>query len=281
MLAEAARVAANTVVQALEKASVATGVDFNYLLGTAIRESGLKPAAKSGSSSASGLFQFVEQTWLGLVKDYGAKHGLASYANAITKGADGHYRASDPADRSAILRLRNDPQVSAMMAGEYAKQTQVTMEDTLGRKVSSGELYAAHLFGPGSACKLIRTNQGEPHMAACELFPKAADANHNIFYHADGTPKSVREVYNWTVKDPTAMTPLAKLDQKTMPDLPSLSTGILDTHTTAQLLATMWSRPHKNIFGTDESSNSSSAPFLATPAILDVLQTVAKDKHKK
>ncbi len=281
MLAEAARVAANTVVQALEKASVATGVDFNYLLGTAIRESGLKPAAKSGSSSASGLFQFVEQTWLSMVKEYGAKHGLASYANAITKGEDGRYHAPDPADRSAILRLRNDPQISAMMAGEYAKQTQETMEERLGRKVSSGELYAAHLLGPGSACKLIRNNQGAPDTAACDLFPRAADANPNIFYHADGTPKSVREVYNWTVKDPTVLTPLAKLDKKSMPDVPSLATGILDTHTTAQLLATMWSRPHKNIFGTDENVSSSSAPFLATPAILDVLQTVAKDGHKK
>lgn len=281
MLAEAARVAANTVVQALEKASAVTGVDFNYLLGTAIRESGLKPTAKSGNSSASGLFQFVEQTWLGLVKEFGAKHGLTSYANAISKGEDGHYHAADAADRSAILRLRNDPQVSAMMAGEYTRQTQEVMEDRLGRKVSSGELYAAHLLGPGSACKLIRTNQGAPQTAACDLFPKAADANPHIFFHADGSPKSVREVYDWTVKAPAPLTPVAKLDSQTLADVPSLTTGALDTHNTAQLLASMWTRPHKNVFDTEESTTSSSGPFLATPAILDVLQTVAKDRHNK
>ena len=84
MLAEAARAAASTVVTALQKASAATGVDFNYLLGTAIRESGLKPGAKSGASSASGLFQFVEQTWLSLVKDHGSKYGLSSFANVIS-----------------------------------------------------------------------------------------------------------------------------------------------------------------------------------------------------
>ena len=95
MLAEAARAAANTVVTALQKASAATGVDFNYLLGTAMRESGLKPAAKSGQSSAAGLFQFVEQTWLSLVKDYGSKYGLGSYANAISKTDDGRYKVGN------------------------------------------------------------------------------------------------------------------------------------------------------------------------------------------
>lgn len=280
MLAEAARAAANTVVQALQKASAATGVDFNYLLGTAIRESGLKATAKSGNSSATGLFQFVEQTWLSLVKEHGGKYGLSSYANAIQKGDDGRYRASDAADRKAILHLRNDPQISALMAGEYAKQTEGVMEDRLGRKVSSGELYAAHLFGPGSACKLIRMNQGEPSASACDLFPKAADANPNIFYHQDGTPKSVREVYNWTVKTPLTPT----VNTSAMPDVPSVSKGILDTKTTEALLASMWDPRRHNFFSamtSDERSSIAPSTFSMSPAILDVLQTVAKASHKK
>lgn len=283
MLAEAAKAAANTVVQALQKASAATGVDFNYLLGTAMRESGLKASAKSDNSSATGLFQFVEQTWLSMVKEHGAKYGLSSYANAIQKGDDGRYHTADPADRKAILHLRNDPQISAMMAGEYAKQTAGVMEDRLGRKVSSGELYAAHLLGPGSACKLIRLNQGDPAAAACDLFPKAADANPNIFFHQDGSPKSVREVYNWTVKTP--LTPTIKTSD--LPDVPSVSTGALDTKTTEALLASMWNPRRHNFFAamTEDSSGSSSstAPqtFSMTPAILDVLQTVAKTPHKK
>ena len=66
-----------TVVAALKNAARATGSDFHYLLGTAMRESSLKPGAQSSTSSAAGLFQFVDQTWLGLVKDHGAKYGLA------------------------------------------------------------------------------------------------------------------------------------------------------------------------------------------------------------
>jgi hypothetical protein len=280
MLAEVAKAAANTVVSALQKASAATGVDFNYLLGTAMRESGLKADAKSSASSASGLFQFVEQTWMSLVKDHGAKYGLGSMANAIQKGDDGRYHAKDANDRSAILRLRNDPQISALMAGEYAKQTQNDMEGKLGRKVSSGELYAGHLFGPSQACKLIRSAQGDPHSQACDLFPKAADANPNIFYHADGSPKTVKEVYSWTVaQNKVPATPTLKTS--TLAEVPSLKQGVLSTDTTAQALAALWSQPRKGFFSSSEENTATTAPFAMSPAILDVLQTVAKTHGKK
>ncbi|MFZ1990358.1 MAG: transglycosylase SLT domain-containing protein, partial [Alphaproteobacteria bacterium] len=61
----------DSVTQALAKASRATGVDFSYLLNTAKRESSLNPDAKSKTSSATGLFQFVEQTWLQALKAHG------------------------------------------------------------------------------------------------------------------------------------------------------------------------------------------------------------------
>jgi hypothetical protein len=280
MLAEAARAAASTVVTALQKASAATGVDFNYLLGTAIRESGLKPGAKSGASSASGLFQFVEQTWLGLVKDHGSKYGLGSFANVISKSDDGHYRVGNADDRAAILRLRNDPQISATMAGEYTKTAQSQMEDKLGRKVSSGELYAAHLLGAGSACKLIRSNQGAPASAACDLFPKAADANPSIFYHADGRPKTVREVYNWTTAS-TGLPTTPTVSATAKSEVPSLSMSAFDTSTTAAMMATLLRPQHKGFFTSDESSSGNAPPFAMTPAILDVLQTVAQTHGKK
>ncbi len=281
MLAEAARAAANTVVAALQKASQATGVDFNYLLGTAMRESGLKPHAKSENSSASGLFQFVEQTWLSLVKEFGPKYGLGSYANAIHRDGNGRFHAADPNDRSAILRLRNDPQISALMAGEYTRQTQDAMQDKLGRKVSSGELYAAHLFGPGSACKLIRENQNDPTAAACDLFPRAADANRNIFYNADGTPKTVREVYDWTVKQP--VTPTVNFGRSVaLSAVPSLNKGVLDTEATAEVLASMWGPQRKDFFSSAADGGAgNAAPFAMSPQILDILQTVAQDHRKK
>lgn len=192
---------ADRVVAALQKAARATGSDFHYLLGTAMRESSLKPNATSSASSATGLFQFVDQTWLGLVKEHGAQHGLGNFADAITKQADGRYHA-DAGAKQTILALRKDPDVCALMAGEYAKSTQGSLRAALGREVCGGELYAAHFLGPDAATKLIKLAGSDPGASAAAQFPQAAGANKNVFFHADGSAKSVREVYDWAMRQP-------------------------------------------------------------------------------
>jgi len=189
-----------SIVTALQNAAQRTGSDFHYLLGTAMRESALRPQAQSATSSATGLFQFIEQTWLGLVKDHGAAHGLAREASAIVKGADGRYRAG--AHKDAILSLRKDPAIAALMAGEHARETGAVLQAALGRQPSGGELYAAHFLGPEAACKLIKLAASNPDAAAAAQFPAAASANRNVFYRADGTAKSVREVYDWALRQP-------------------------------------------------------------------------------
>ena len=194
---------ADRVVAALQKAAAKTGSDFHYLLGTAMRESSLKPNAQSSTSSATGLFQFIDQTWLGLVKEHGAQHGLGNLAAAITKQPDGRYRADTDAKKN-ILALRKDPEVCALMAGEYAKSTQSTLRAGLGREVCGGELYAAHFLGPEAALKLIKLAASDPNASAVAQFPQAASANKSVFLHADGSPKSVREVYDWAVRQPGA-----------------------------------------------------------------------------
>ncbi|HXR96054.1 MAG TPA: hypothetical protein VN718_09245 [Rhizomicrobium sp.] len=192
----------STVVAALRNAATATGSDFSYLLGTAMRESSLKTNAQSNTSSAGGLFQFLDQTWLGLVKTHGAKYGLSSLAQAISVTGDGRYHADNDADRGMILSLKKDPKISALMAGEYARSAQGTMEANLGRPVCGGELYAAHFLGADGACKLIRASHATPGASAAQLFPEAASANREVFFHADGSAKSLREVYDWAMQQP-------------------------------------------------------------------------------
>jgi hypothetical protein len=188
------------VIAAIRQASAQTGSDFSYMLGTAMRESGLKTQAKSNTSSATGLYQFVDQTWLGLVKQHGAQFGLGSYANQISQSSDGHFHVADGADRQAILALRNDPKTSALMEGEYCNTAKCTMQDALGHSVSNGELYAAHFLGTESATKLIQMNQSNPGANAAAEFPAAAGANRSVFYHSNGTAKSIGEVYAWATK---------------------------------------------------------------------------------
>ena len=69
------------VRSAIAQASQATGIDFDYLLGQAQLESGLNPTARAGTSSATGLYQFIDQSWLGVVKQHGSDYGLSWASN--------------------------------------------------------------------------------------------------------------------------------------------------------------------------------------------------------
>jgi len=63
------------VAGAIKQAAVSTGASFEYLLATAKMESNFNPRATATTSSARGLYQFIDQTWLGTVKEAGAQLG--------------------------------------------------------------------------------------------------------------------------------------------------------------------------------------------------------------
>jgi hypothetical protein len=174
-----------TVAYAIERASARTGADFDYLMKTAARESSLNPDAKAGTSSAAGLFQFIDQTWLGMVKEHGAEHGLSQYADQISQTKSGRYVVADRQVRREILALRYDPEISATMAGEFTQDSADTLRGSLGREPTGGELYAAHFLGPGGALQLIKAAQAGEGSAA-SIFPDAARSNRSIFYGKGG-----------------------------------------------------------------------------------------------
>lgn len=182
-----------SVTDAISLASRATGVDFSYLLNTAKRESSLNPEAKSGSSSATGLFQFLDQTWLSTLKRHGAEHGLGAEAGLITQ-AGGRFDVEDPAQKQAILSLRKDPRIAALMAGEFTNDSRAALESQLGRKADGGELYLAHFFGPREAARFIAAGAKTPDASAAPSFPEAARANRSVFYAADGAARTFAEV---------------------------------------------------------------------------------------
>ena len=187
--------AAGPVVDAIRRGAEQTGTDFAYLLNTAKRESSLDPAAKAPTSSASGLFQFIEQTWLGLVKSEGPKLGLSDLAGAIAPKADGGYAVQDANARQAILKLREDPSLSSLMAGTLTQQNREALQASTGRAPSSGELYMAHLLGSRGATDLIRTAAADPSRPAAADMPEAAAANRALFYDRAGKPRSAAELY--------------------------------------------------------------------------------------
>ena len=185
---------AGRVQSAIARAASRTGVDFNYLLGQAKLESGLNASARAGTSSATGLYQFIEQSWLAVVKKHGAEHGLGWAADAIGS-AGGRMTVSDGATRSAILALRNNPEVASLMAAEHASDNADALQATLGRPANGTDLYMAHFLGLGGAKQFLGAMQSAPDRTAAAMFPAAARANRNVFYDAGGNARSLSEVY--------------------------------------------------------------------------------------
>src|SRR4051794_35560930 len=183
------------IAGAIRQAASTTGTSFEYLLATAKMESNFDPTARAPTSSARGLYQFIDQTWLGTVKEAGARLGYGNYADAITRSSSGTYSVSDPAARSAILKLRDDPAASAAMAGVLSRSNSFKLTGRIGRRPSDSELYMAHFMGVGGAARLITNAEDNPRASGARLFPNAAAANRPIFYERGGRVRSVSEVY--------------------------------------------------------------------------------------
>ncbi len=180
---------------ALHDAAGRTGVSFDYLVKTAQRESSMDPTAKATGSSATGLFQFLEQTWLGLVKSDGAKLGMADASNAVVTTGDGKLTITDPDLKAKVLALRENPETAATAAGVFTAKNREVLTGALGREPSEGELYIAHFLGAGGAAQLIQLASVKPGAKAAGYFGDAAAANRNLFYEKSGRPRTTAEVY--------------------------------------------------------------------------------------
>jgi hypothetical protein len=187
---------ASPVIEAIRQGADRTGTSFDYLVKTAQRESALNPDARARTSSATGLFQFIEQTWLSMVRSDGARHGLDDAAKAIVQGADGRLTVPDVAMRDQIMALRRDPEIAAVMAGAFTQRNNEQLQSALGREPTKGELYIAHVLGARGAQDLIGAAQSSPTRVAARDFPDAAAANRNIFFDKAGKPRSAAEVYH-------------------------------------------------------------------------------------
>ena len=181
------------VTKAIRAAAQATGVGFDYLVTTATRESSLNPAARASTSSASGLFQFTDSTWLNVMKDHGGEHGFATEAASITQTLRGPV-IEDPAMRQHVMDLRMNADANALMAGAFTADNSAYLSSTLARQPTTGELYIAHFMGARGAGELISQAGASPDAPAADYFPKAASANKSIFY-SNGQKKSLSEVY--------------------------------------------------------------------------------------
>ena len=187
--------ATGSVQSAIALASQKTGIDFKYLMGQAQLESGMRADARAGTSSASGLYQFIEQSWLRVMKQHGTEHGLGWAADSISTNSSGRMTVTDPGMRRAILGLRNDPQTASIMAAEHASDNKDAIESSLGRDATGTDLYMAHFLGLGGARSFLGAMQDNPNRTGATMFPAAARANRNVFYASNGQPRTLSQIY--------------------------------------------------------------------------------------
>lgn len=187
VIGQTARSVAPEIKDAIQTAARRTGVSFDFLVKQAETESGFDPKAKAATSSATGLYQFIDRTWIDMVKQHGQKYGLADTVEALG--------ANDPAARSSALALRTDPKIAAAMAAEYTKGNQEALRGVLSREPNATDLYMAHFLGPQGATRFLKAQGANGGAAAADVLPEAAAANRAVFFNAEGGKRSLDEVY--------------------------------------------------------------------------------------
>lgn len=186
------------IVETIVRAARETGADPVLLMAIADKESSFATEVKAKTSSATGLFQFIEKTWLQVVRDFGARHDLAQEAKAIVWSGDSLVVDNDK-ERERILDLRRDPYLSAVMAAEMLKRDRMRIARRIGRDLTHGETYLAHFLGPDGAERFMAQMVSAPKSSAAELLPKPAAANKSIFFvQEEGKAKalSMAEVHS-------------------------------------------------------------------------------------
>lgn len=164
------------VVKTVKKESPKGRSDFFLNLGLA--ESTLRPSAKAETSSARGLFQHLDKTWLNLVEKYGEDNGIYS----------------QDMDKEEILALRDNPAYSTRMAVALTKENEESFKRSFDREPEDEELYAMHFFGAGTGKTFIKAVEDTPNGIAENMFKRQAEANQGIFYDQDGSPVTLKEV---------------------------------------------------------------------------------------
>ncbi|MGI9295943.1 MAG: transglycosylase SLT domain-containing protein [Pseudomonadales bacterium] len=183
-------------IESIKNAAEKTNISANYLLALARQESGCNSKAKSRNTTAAGMFQFVEQTWLVSVDGHGGKYGYQDYAENIAINNRGIASVEPRRLQREILNKRYDPDFSALMAAELAGDNYAYLSRSISRELRPTDLYMAHFLGAAGATEFLVALDTQPNVSAASLFPQAAKANRNVFYTGGSKdPRTVREVH--------------------------------------------------------------------------------------
>lgn len=149
-------------------ASNMVGVDPGLMATMGAIESNFDSQIKASTSSATGLYQFINSTWRDMIRRHGPKYGIS------------------------MDTPQTDAKANALMGAEFLKENYNRLSKSVGGEVTDTDVYMAHFLGAGGASLLLKS---DPSKMASRILPEAARANRNIFYKRNGSPRSLGEVY--------------------------------------------------------------------------------------
>lgn len=142
---------------------------------------------KAGTSSAGGIMQFIDGTWISMMQKYGSRFG---------------YEPSRMTP-SQMLALRDDPGLSMKMGALYALENKRAMQ-AAGINPDDTDLYLAHFLGAGGAISFIQARRADPNGPARpygDFSQKQIEANWSVFRKNVSGGKSVAKSYSEVYAD--------------------------------------------------------------------------------
>jgi hypothetical protein len=189
----------SAILAAIRLAGLRTGVEFSYLMELAAVESNFDPQARAKTSTASGLYQFKDESWLDAIQAYGEDYGLGYYVEQVGYRLDDDGMMQpfieDTAVQQRVLELRFIPRLAALMAAEQVRSSREQLAYSLERQPDRTELYLTHFFGTSGAISFLKELAVNPGRIAGEIFPGPARRNRSIFQTRNRTPRTVAEIY--------------------------------------------------------------------------------------
>lgn len=160
-----------SVANMIAAASDMAGMDPGLMLTVGMMESSLKPKAGANSSTAKGLFQFIDGTWTEVLGKYGNKYGIPKNASVF------------------------DPWANTLMGAEYLKEGARRIQGTLGRPATPVDLYMTHFLGGTGGSRFLGNMAANPNGIAAVDFEGPAQSNREVFFK-NGRALTYAEIYD-------------------------------------------------------------------------------------
>lgn len=190
-------------IAAIHAAAKTSGLEFGYLMELAQAESGFDTGIKASTSSATGLYQFINQTWLVSIEKFGTAYGLgwARTMNGTYRDHHGRTMAyiSNPVIENQVLDLRTHQPLSAHISHEFQSENKGKLSCFVRGTLDRTSLYTAHFLGAHDSVVFLNTRATSPSRAAAAVFPDAARANPGV-YKTAGRDRSLEEVFSFFSK---------------------------------------------------------------------------------